>query len=142
MKKTTLLIIAFTLASCGTVKVATVTSNKLYEMITQQEYGGANIEFYEILSEPAEIKMLLTDPNLKGKIKTSDLQLANFVILNMGEKSTGGYSIGISTIEETADAIVIKVKKTNPEPESMVTQALTNPFCVVKINSKKEIQFK
>jgi hypothetical protein len=142
MNKTFLLLVAITLASCGSTQVNSLSNTNLYEVITQQQYGGASIEFYEILSEPSEIKMLLNDPNLKGKINTNDLNQANFIILNMGEKHTGGYSIGISTIAETADAIVIKVKNTNPDPGSIVTQALTNPFCVVKINSKKEIQFK
>ncbi|MEC5167404.1 hypothetical protein RCH18_003159 [Flavobacterium sp. PL11] len=142
MNKTFLLLVAITLASCGSTQVNSLSNTNLYEVITQQQYGGASIEFYEILSEPSEIKMLLNDPNLKGKINTNDLNQANFIILNMGEKPTGGYSIGISTIAETADAIVIKVKNTNPDPGSIVTQALTNPFCVVKINSKKEIQFK
>jgi hypothetical protein len=44
----------------------------------------------------------------------------------MGEKITGGYSIGIDTVVETDKNIIIK--ETSPEPGSMVTQAFTNPF--------------
>jgi hypothetical protein len=57
----------------------------------------------------------------------------------MGEKTTGGYAIGIQNVVETDKNIIVTVKEINPEPGSMVTQAFTAPFCVVKINSKKEI---
>jgi hypothetical protein len=86
--------------------------------------------------------MLQNDKQLKSKISTADIQQSNFVILNMGERNSGGYEITVDKVEETANNIIISVKESGPEPGAMVTQALTNPFCVVKINSKKEIIFK
>lgn len=142
MKKIIVSLAAATLVSCGASSVKTSDVNKLYEVLTQQTNGGANIRFFEILSEPNEIKMLQNDENLKNKISTNDVQTSNFIVLNMGEKTSGGYSIGIDNVIETDKNIVITIKETNPEPGSMVTQAFTNPFCVVKINSKKEIIFK
>lgn len=135
-------ILVLTLVSCGTTSVKTSDTNKLYEVLTQQTSGGASIRFFEILTEPNEIKMLQNDENLKNKINSDDLLNSNFIVLNMGEKATGGYSIGIENAIETDKNIIITVKESNPEPESMVTQAFTNPFCVVKIKSKKEIIFK
>jgi hypothetical protein len=79
---------------------------------------------------------------LKDKISATDVQKSNFVILNMGEKSSGGYSIAIESIKETDSTIIIKVKENSPEPDAMVTQGITYPFCVIKINSKKEIIIK
>jgi hypothetical protein len=35
--------------------------------------------------------------------------------------------------------IIINVKESVPAPNSMVTQGITYPFCVVKINSKKKL---
>ena len=111
----------------------------LYEVLTQQADGGGNIHFFEILSEPNEIKMLQNDKMLKNKISPIDVQKSNFVILNMGEKTTGGYKIAVEKVVETDKNIIITVKETEPEAGSMVTQGFTYPFCVVKINSKKEI---
>lgn len=142
MKKIVLLLVALTLVSCGATSTKSSDKNSLYEVLTQQTNGGASIRFFEILSEPNEITMLQNDENLKNKIRPNDLQTSNFIVLNMGEKTSGGYSIGIDTVVETDKNIVITVKETSPEPGSMVTQAFTNPFCVVKINSKKEIIFK
>ena len=60
----------------------------------------------------------------------------------MGEKPTGGYKIGVESVVETDKNIIITVKETIPEPNAMVTQVMTYPYCIVKINSKKEIIIK
>lgn len=133
---------AIALTGCGAAKKAVEPKNKpLYEVLTSQESGGGNIRFYEILTEEKEIRMLQGDEHLQGKIKADDLKNASFVILNMGEKSTGGYRIEVGSIEETADKIVITVKDKKPDGE-FVTQALTYPYTVIKINSKKPIEIK
>ncbi|MDI5897033.1 protease complex subunit PrcB family protein [Flavobacterium yafengii] len=142
MKKIVLSLVALALVSCGATATKSPDKNSLYEVLTQQSNGGASIRFFEILSEPNEIAMLQNDENLKNKISSNDIQTSNFIVLNMGEKTSGGYSIGIDTVVETDKNIVITIKETSPEPGSMITQAFTNPFCVVKINSKKEIIFK
>jgi hypothetical protein len=142
MKKIIVSLVAVALVSCGATVTKSSDKNALYEVLTQQTNGGASIRFFEILSEPNEIAMLQNDENLKDKISSNDIQTSNFIVLNMGEKTSGGYSIGIDTVVETDKNIVITIKETSPEPGSMVTQAFTNPFCVVKINSKKEIIFK
>ncbi|MBF7092394.1 protease complex subunit PrcB family protein [Flavobacterium sp. ALJ2] len=141
MKKVLVLFISVFAISCGTTK-SVDKSTALYEVLTQRSDGGGNIRFFEILSEPNEIKMLLNDESLKGKINGDDIDKANYIILNMGEKSTGGYSIGVEKVEETDKNIVITVKETAPAPDSMVMQVITYPYAVVKINSKKEIVIK
>ncbi|MCV9933213.1 protease complex subunit PrcB family protein [Flavobacterium sp. LS1R47] len=141
MKKVLALFISVFAISCGTTK-SVDKSTVLYEVLTQQSDGGGNIRFFEILSEPNEIKMLLSDESLKGKIDGDDIDKANYIILNMGEKSTGGYSIGVEKVEETDKNIIITVKETAPAPDSMVMQVITYPYAVVKINSKKEIVIK
>jgi hypothetical protein len=141
MKKVILLFILATIASCSTSVANFDAPNMLYEVLIQQENGGSSIRFFEILSESNEIAMLQNDKNLKNKISATDIQNSNFIILNMGEKSSGGYKIGLETVVETATNIIVTVKETIPEQGSMVTQALTNPFCVVKINSKKAILY-
>ena len=141
MKKIVLSLVALALVSCGATSTKSSEKNSLYEVLTQQSNGGASIRFFEILSEPDQIGMLQNDENLKNKINPNDILASNFLVLNMGEKTTGGYSIGINTVIETDKNIVVTIKETSPEPGSMVTQAFTNPFCVVKINSKKDIIF-
>lgn len=127
------------LISCSSTQKTTSNSTVLYEVLTQQSNGGASIRFFEILSESNEIAMLQHDEKLKNKIQLDDIQNSNFIILNMGEKSTGGYKIGIETVVETDKNIIVTVKEISPEADEMVSQAITTPYCIVKINSKKEI---
>ncbi len=141
MKKILGLFVSVFVISCGTTK-SVYKSTALYEVLTQQSDGGGNIRFFEILSEPNEIMMLKSDGSLKGKINEDDINKSNYIILNMGEKNTGGYSIGVEKVEETDTNIVITVKETAPAPDSMVMQVITYPYAVVKINSKKDIIIK
>lgn len=142
MKRIALLTLTLILVSCGASSSKKSETNSLYEVLTQQTDGGASIRFFEILSEKSEIAMLQNDEKLIDKIKPNDIQTSNFVVLNMGEKTSGGYKIGIESVVETDKNIIISVKETAPEKGSIVTQEITTPYCVVKINSKKEIIIK
>ena len=142
MKKTLFILFSTIIISCSTQRSITNANAPLYEVLTQQSDGGGNIQFYEILSEPNEIKMLLNDEHLKNKVTAQDLNQSVFIVLNMGEKKTGGYLIGIKDVQETTDKIILTVEETSPSPSAMVTQNICYPYTVVKINSKKEIEIK
>lgn len=139
MKKIFLASIIITIISCATKKV--VPTNALFEILTEQNDGGAGIQFYEILTESKEIKMLLSDKNLKNKIQEKDIETSNFIILNAGSKNDDNYKTEIESVVETADKIIIKVK-TNKNPKILNLDAETvNPYLILKINSKKDIVF-
>ncbi|MCI9845420.1 protease complex subunit PrcB family protein [Flavobacterium pectinovorum] len=141
MKKVISVLTVFVLISCG-AKKGSESSTALYEVLTEQTDGGGNIRFFEILTEPNEILMLQNDPLLKDKMKQDDINNSNYVILNMGEKNTGGYSIGVEKVEETDKNIIITVKENTPAQDAMVMQVITYPYTVLKIHSKKEIIIK
>lgn len=140
MKKIISVLVVFILISCGAKK--TSNSTALYEVLTEQSDGGGNIKFFEILTEPNEIKMLENDPLLASKMKQTDISNSNYIILNMGEKNTSGYSIGVEKVEETDKNIIITVKENSPAPDAMVMQVVSYPYTVVKVHSKKEIIIK
>lgn len=142
MKKVISGLLVLVLMSCGVQKTPDSGSKALYEILTEQSDGGGNIKFFEILTESNEIKMLESDPHLKEKMKHDDTSNSNYVVLNMGEKNTGGYSIGVEKVEETDKNIIITVKEHNPAPDAMVMQVITYPYTVVKVHSKKEIIIK
>lgn len=141
MKKALLVLLIPFLVSCGASSLKNA-EKPLFEVLTQQSDGGASIRFFEILTEPNEIKMLENDESLKHKINPNDIQNSNFIVLNMGEKSSVGYQIGIESVTETDKNIIVTIKETVPKTDNINTQSFTSPFCVVKINSKKEIVIK
>ena len=142
MKRIISLILTLILVSCGASSSKKSEVNSLYEVLTQQTDGGASIRFFEILTEKNEIAMLQNDEKLIDKIKPNDIQTSNFVVLNMGEKTSLGYKINIESVVETEKNIIITIKEIIPGKGSVTTQEITTPYCVVKINSKKEIIIK
>ena len=142
MKKSILFLLTLILASCGASSVKNTENKPLFEILTQQNDGGANIRFFEIFTEPNEIKMLQNDAKLKNKTSVNDIHNSNFIVLNMGEKETAGYKIGIDNAVETDKNIIITVKETTPKSGAVESQVLSNPYCIVKVNSKKPIIIK
>ncbi|HLN94754.1 MAG TPA: protease complex subunit PrcB family protein [Flavobacterium sp.] len=138
MKKTLLYVSLLIAAACGTSKSA-VEKRPLYEVLLQNTVDGGKFEFYETITEPREFTMILTDPELKGKVTANDIQTSNFVLLNMGEKPSAGYAIGVKSVEETDRAVIITVEKKEPAPDAVVAQVITAPYALIRINSKKEI---
>jgi len=60
-----------------------------------------------------------------------------------GSHSTGGYSIEITKIIKKENSVEVFVKETTPSPGSMVTQAITQPYHIVKTKkADKEVIFK
>lgn len=130
---------------CSTTTKTAVIENKakgLYEILSQQSQDGASIKFFEILTEEDEIGMLRGDETLNGKISADDMKNSTIVILNMGEKPTGGFSISVQDVQELPDRILMIIKENEPAADSMVTMGITNPYTIVKINSKKKIEIR
>lgn len=59
-----------------------------------------------------------------------------------GEKPTGGYSIEITKAELDEDEVTIFFEEVSPEPGQPVTEALTQPFHVIKINRIDDVPVK
>ena len=138
-EKVILISLLFFVISCATRNKVS-ESKPLIEILTSQEDGGASIRFFEILSEEREIKMLQNDALLKNKISAQDINTANFVILNMGEKNTKGYTIDVKSVVETEDKIVITVRDVAPKTAGVPEyEVYYYPYSILKINSKKEI---
>lgn len=141
IKKVSVFVFVLMLFSCSSTK--TVSSKKsLYEVLLTKNDGGANIKFYEIISEPQEVNMLLGDADLRKLIKKDDILTCNYIIINLGPMPNGNYSSTLEKVEETPTSIIfkakdLKVKEVNPNDENIVY-----PYSVVKINSKKPIILK
>ena len=69
-----------------------------------------------------------------------DKQMA--VAVFMGQRNTGGYSTRITSVRDTGQQVIVRVKQTSPPPGAMVTMALTQPYDVVTIaKTSKPIKF-
>jgi hypothetical protein len=141
MRKVIGCVFVLLLFSCSSSKKGT-TTNK-YQILITQDYGGAAFQFYEFVTEPNEFNMLLGDDEIKKFVKKDDIKTSNFILINLGEKKSEGYKVEISNIEELADKISISIKEIEPKRIKIpLDGSTTNPYCIVKINSKKPIEIK
>jgi hypothetical protein len=53
----------------------------------------------------------------------------------LGEKPTGGYGVEISSAEVADRALTVFVRETSPKPGAIVTQAINQPFHIVRIET-------
>ncbi len=72
---------------------------------------------------------------------TVDFSTKRAVLLDMGQRNTGGYSIATSEIQEFNDHVMVSVTITKPGSNCVVTLALTSPFEFIEVQSTKEILF-
>jgi pantothenate kinase len=140
-KKIILILVIVLLYSCSSTK--NIEKKPLYEVLLVKNDGGANIKFYELLTEPKEIKMLLSDEALGKKIDSNDITNSSFVILNSGPTIEKSNKISIENVIETPTQIEVYVKDSQKNIEPVQTDEDTlYPYTVVKINTKKPIVIK
>jgi hypothetical protein len=139
MKKIIALFLIIFLTACSSNK-AIDSNNKLYQLLISKENGGAAFEFYETITDAKEFKVLLGDEEIKKFVKPNDILKSNFVLINLGEKKTGGYGIEKVIVTEEPTKIFVTIIKKEPKPGENVTTEITQPYGVLKINSKKPIE--
>lgn len=139
MKKYSLILFVIVLTSCTSTKKP-LESKPLYDVLFGSDYGGGSFQFYEIISEENEFQMLLGDDMIKSYVKKEDIKSNNFILINMGEKPSGGYTIKVESIQELEDKIIVTIKEI--PPQEIATSVITKPCYVIKIKSKKTIEIK
>lgn len=136
MKKILLLLIVIAVSSCNSLKKPEL-SQPLYDVLTGDQNNGAAFNFFETITEPDEFNIILSDEILKRYVKKTDIETCNFILVNLGEKDSEGYSIKVDKIEELPDKIVLTLKEVKPENPNKVA---CKPYMVIKVKSKKPIE--
>lgn len=62
-----------------------------------------------------------------------DFSQHSVLAVYMGEKRSGGYAIEVTGVEVAGGKLKVTVRQTSPGPGAMVTQALTQPYHMVRI---------
>ena len=68
-----------------------------------------------------------------------DFTLGKVLLVDMGIRNTGGYSIGVTSVSATYNSVLANVLLVKPGPGCIVTQAITNPYQFVYIPSTQEV---
>lgn len=141
MKIVLLLVTILFLISC-TYQVKQVS----FEIIEKGYYSGI-VEKQNLVIDSNESWSILWE-HLKSNIEPApsipeiDFSKNTVIAVFQGEKSTGGYSIEVTKIEEFEGKIIVKIKERNPGPGEIVTEAFTQPYNIEKISkTNKKIEF-
>jgi hypothetical protein len=109
----------------------------LYSSNYQDKYDESNI----VIQDRAALKVLYASV---GKEDFPEINFVNnqVVALFLETKKSSGYSISIKRVKENNDQIILYKKEKIPKPGESVTMALTNPYIIIEIHSRKKIVFK
>lgn len=64
-----------------------------------------------------------------------DFEENDLVIASLGEQSTGGFSIEITSIQQEGDLLIVVGTSSRPGEDAVITQALTHPYAAVVIEN-------
>lgn len=92
---------------------------------------------------PEELKTIIDDRK-KEMFKTTYADGNNlYIIVGYGKQPTGGYSISVKELYETKNGIHFKTEFLGPSKSEDVTQAVSYPYIVVKLEyTDKSVVFK
>lgn len=107
-----------------------------FEILKQEAYGGRDAEGTVVVTSQEQLNGLYKELGWND-VPAVDFTKNNVVALFMGEKRTGGYSIGIKKVVVKDNTAIITVTET--KPEGMATMALTAPYCIALIPKTKEV---
>ena len=117
-----------------------------FETLAKEFYGNVGLKQALILKESKAFDPIWKQaygnvdprPNLPEIDFSKEMAIAVF----LGTKNSGGFDIEIMKIKELETHIEVFVKNTRPDPDGMVTMALTSPFHIVKLKKQsKEVKF-
>jgi hypothetical protein len=87
-----------------------------------------------VVRTAAEWKALWAKHAPGQKEPAVDFAKATVIGVFLGTRSTGGYRAVITEVERHGADIVVTWQEQQPSPTMMVTQALTSPFHIVRID--------
>ncbi|ADL12641.1 protease complex subunit PrcB family protein [Acetohalobium arabaticum] len=97
---------------------------------------------YKLITEENKQKVLTTysDDEAKPyyqKIKELDLTKKVAVLAYLGPMPTGGYGIQINKVIQKNNQLIAEIKYISPQPDDMVTMAVTYPYDLVTLKIDK-----
>jgi hypothetical protein len=65
-----------------------------------------------------------------------DFEQEMVIAVFLGERPTGGFALGIKTVERRAHGLHVLIEEMVPAPHAMVTQAFTSPYHFIRLKRR------
>ena len=107
-------------------------------VLVERQHGGTSGKRVEVITDQSTLNTRLTE---YGEQPVDvDFTAGQVILVDMGPKNTGGYSIDIASIEEYNNHVTANVVFQYPGANCAVTLALTHPFSFIVVETTKELR--
>lgn len=106
----------------------------------EDKAGQKPVDFTVVEEEdlPQELLAIITEKKETGFKLTYSCNGYLYIVQGYGVQNTGGYSISVDNVYETDNAVYFDTTLMGPEKEEQVTEAVTYPYIVIKIENKEK----
>jgi len=128
------------ITGCAINRSATADGAPLARQVTESDHCGLTAPGLVYVSSAGDLDKLAQLPS--GNLALSMLRAIDFneehlVLVSLGQKTTGGYGLTLTSSEIVDDVLELAVKVRRPAADAMVTQALTTPCAVIAISPEE-----
>lgn len=118
--------------------IATILTGCKAEDLEVKKIKDLDFTVVEDADLPGELKEII-DEKKESPFKLSYSNKDNlYIVVGYGKQNSGGYSITVDALYLTKNAIYIDTNLVGPSKEDMVSQGITYPYVVVKLEYRDE----
>lgn len=122
--------------SCNSTKK---TAMQELVLLSTNEYSEIKDKEFLVIKDDSELEAVYNRFLSIEETPKIDWTKYQVVLLALGKKNTGGYSILAESMSKTKSEIIVYYKSTGPKPGDMVTQAFTSAYALYQIENKDKL---
>ena len=103
------------------------------EELAQGGNSSVRAERMTVIRDQQAFERLWSETTARGERPAVDFDQHMVLAVFMGERRTGGYRVQVEQVTREGDGLRVSVRMTAPGPNCMTTQALTQPYQVVRL---------
>lgn len=103
------------------------------EELARGNNSGVQAERMSVIRDTDALARAWSEAGERGDTPTVDFEESMVVAVFMGERRTGGHRVRVESVRESGDELVVSVNMEAPGPNCMTTQALTQPYQIVRL---------
>jgi hypothetical protein len=106
-----------------------------FTTIAAGQQSGVEKQREVVIRTAAEWKALWVEHSPDEPMPAIDFSKSVVAGVFLGQRSTGGYGVTISSVDRQGKGVVVRWREQKPDPSAMVvTQVVTFPFVLVRID--------
>ncbi len=119
----------------------------VFMVLEQGTHSGIAAQRFDTVRDQAALRSLWREHRAGASpappMPEVDFSKEMVVAAFAGQKNTGGYQLNLTGLDRRGGRIDISLSLTQPGPDCLVAQALTQPFVIVRIpHSNKPVNFR